>query len=158
MSRAVVWSLAQMAGALLPRSADEASLPRVWTVLRGKALEVIVDMMRCCQLEDDPLVKHCLDFVTVVCGRHESPDFETMCRARESVIDLFHRTDDVRISAVSARTIYMLTAQTAEMDDVSMDALLCAMRSARCDKTARDKEVFCIQVGLPIENQSDVLM
>ncbi|PNH06439.1 hypothetical protein TSOC_007210 [Tetrabaena socialis] len=82
VARAAVWSLGRLArAALLPPPPSDAadaadaaadatdgpSLPAAaWPLLSNQVLRMVVAMLQSCHTQDDPLVKHCLDYIAVI--------------------------------------------------------------------------------------------
>ena len=128
--------------------------------MQGQALSMIMDMMQSCQLKNDALVKHCLDFIAVVGGEDglPPPAIETLENFKKAMIlvyDLFVEAEDVRIKAAAVRTLSALARNPhisfMESDDsiVSSDTLLRTMRTAQMCQVASERDTFCIQVRLP---------
>ena len=166
VARAAVWSLGRIAGNVLHpchRLSKEAlwsvTAGQVWSIMQGQALSMIMDMMQSCQLKNDALVKHCLDFIAVVGGEDGLPPpavetLENFKKAMVLVYDLFVEAEDVRIKAASVRTLSTLARNphTSFMENndsiVSSDTLLRTMRTAHMCQGASERDTFCIQVKL----------
>lgn len=159
VARAAVWSLARIASKVLrpyvPENAFGSNiLGQTSPIMQGAALDIILEMMQMCQIKNDPLIKHCLDFIAVVGNKEsQSPNpttQEKLKKARVLVVDLFLNTDDMRIKAVSMRTLCVLMSNPhgiqADDGELSLDSLLHAMRGTRVSNEASSKDIFCIQV------------
>ncbi|GIL69844.1 hypothetical protein Vretifemale_639, partial [Volvox reticuliferus] len=74
VARAAVWSLARLASHTLGQTGEsgdkaekhEGALAQAWPLLSDPVLRVVVSMLQSCHLQDDPLVKHCLDYIAVI--------------------------------------------------------------------------------------------
>eukprot|EP00803_Ostreobium_quekettii_P006304 evm.model.scf_1230.2 EVM.evm.TU.scf_1230.2 scf_1230:33987-46976(-) len=125
---------------------------------------MIVDMMQSCQLKDDPLVKHCLDFIAVVGGddggfRGVGPNLDGLSAlsvAALTVHQVFIAAQDSRMQAVALRTLYALLSNPQCLAvDINFadaaDSIFKAMRSSRKLRESTTKDVLCIQAfGLTV--------
>eukprot|EP00803_Ostreobium_quekettii_P008476 evm.model.scf_30EXC.8 EVM.evm.TU.scf_30EXC.8 scf_30EXC:116874-133578(-) len=171
VARAAVWSLTRIASsALHPRNHQQqegswmAGLWQVWPIMQGQALHMILDMMQSCQLKDDPLVKHCLDFIAVVGGddgglRGAGPNLDgvsALSVAALTVYQVFIAAQDTRMQAVALRTLYALLSnpQCLAVDMDFWDAAECIFKAMRGSRKLRDpttKDVLCTQAfGLAV--------
>jgi len=168
VARAAVWSLAFIASNTLHpcnrRGSDVTDAGQLWPIMQEQVLSMIMGMLQSCQLKNDPLVKHCLDFIAVVGGEDGllAPNAKTLERfttAKALVHDVFMETDDMRIKAISMRTLYRLMRnphQATASSRTSLKTLVQTMNAARKCSDASEKDIFCIQVfGLTLVSLLD---
>ncbi|KXZ54121.1 hypothetical protein GPECTOR_5g222 [Gonium pectorale] len=158
VARAAVWSLGRLAsyalaplngpgsqpseqaGAGEPTAASPDSRGRepgqaqAWALLSDPVLRVVVSMLQSCHMQDDPLVKHCLDYIAVLASAapfHHSGQapadrsgdgvadgagaaagggtlLPLMRLATEAVLATARAACDVRLQAVVLRTLHVV--------------------------------------------------
>ncbi|GMH36204.1 hypothetical protein BSKO_04072 [Bryopsis sp. KO-2023] len=166
VARAAVWSLTRIASnALHPYNHQQqdtwmAGLWQVWPIMQGQALHMIVDMMQSCQLKDDPLVKHCLDFIAVVggddggCKGGLSSNLEGMSALSFAVSIVYHQVflsaQDTRMQAVALRTLYSLLSNPKCLAvDIplprAIESIMKSMRNALRWRETTSKDIFCVE-------------
>lgn len=115
VARAAVWSLYRMAHCVLHPSRRGAGhetkaslLSHIWVVvIQGETLNLVLGMMQSCQLKNDLLVKHCLDFIAVVSESTgppspTNPEFvQNLQKAYSLVYRLFVESTDLGIKVRS---------------------------------------------------------
>lgn len=180
VARAAVWSLARIAAKVLDSSGRQgeaasalpqaeahplrqSALVQVWPLMKGESLSIVLEMVTGCQLKDDPLVKHCLDFIAIVGGSMQSdapqpsgallhsPEQELQQTMIAAVVEVLKSAVDVRVQAVAMRTLYDLLRPPCSLGPVEdmpthVHMVVTGMRSAGFGSPSITKETYLVQV------------
>eukprot|EP00210_Caulerpa_lentillifera_P002548 g2445.t1 len=171
VARAAIWSLYRIASCVLDPtkrgnspSGEQCEVGRgtllnhIWSVvMKGETFNLVLGMMQSCQLKNDLLVKHCLDFISVVVSGSIEPSsynselIQNLQKAYYLVYKLFQETTDTGIKAVSLRTLNCLVSHPCLFGQVEeslaeLDTFIECINLVKKNPQSSKTDIFLIQV------------